>query len=76
MSLWAMLVNEIADAGLAGLSHSQFAYQSPQAAAKQKEKASGCTPCAAAARLERAQHAVKVATGQITAPQRRPRRAA
>lgn len=76
MSIWAHIMAEAAEAGLAGLDRSSFAFQSPADVAKQRAKAGSCTPCAAAARLERAQNAVKIATGQTPPTQTRRRRAA
>ena len=76
MSIWAHIMAEAAEAGLAGLDRSSFAFQSPAEVQKQRAKAGSCTPCAAAARLERAQNFVKVATGQVAPPQTRRRKAA
>lgn len=77
MSIWAQLAAVAADAGLAGLAHSELAYASPAEQAAQRKKAGSCTPCAAGARLERAQAHVARATGTGPAPQpRRPRKVA
>lgn len=62
-SLFGMLLETVADAGLAGLAHSEIAYQKPTG----KPKASPCTPCEAAARA----NAARSAAVQGSLPQRR-----
>jgi hypothetical protein len=63
MNLFALAGQVIAEASLAGLQASPLAYASPEAVHAQKQKASGCTPCAAAARADRAAQMVAQSRG-------------
>lgn len=76
MSLLAHMLAAAADVGQAAVAHSEFAYASPADRAKAREKASNCTPCAAGARLERAQQITSAHITGAPVPQpRRPRKA-
>lgn len=73
MNLLAHLAIAASDTALAGLAHSELAYQKPGGGVNPAK--GGCTPCAAAARLEAAQKAVATASGRGPLP-RRPRKVA
>lgn len=76
MSILAHLALAAADVGQAAVAHSEFAYASQADRAKARAKASNCTPCAAGARLERAQAitTAHITGGPVQLP-KRPRKA-